>query len=184
LQDLSLHVLDIVENSITAGANKVKITVSENNKDDKLILEIQDNGTGINKEKLANVTDPFYTTKESKNIGLGLAMLAQAAKQSNGNLEISSRKGQGTIITATFMYSHIDRKPIGNMTETLITLIMSKGMDIDLIYEHHKNDRNFIFDTEEIKKELRDVPINDPEVIEFLKENLTQHFKELQKEQK
>ncbi len=127
MQDLSLHVLDIVENSIAAGAKNIKITISENIEKDVLTLTIQDNGQGIDKKTLDKVIDPFYSTKKIRRIGLGLSMLAQATKEANGNFHIKSKKGKGTTITATFVHSHIDRKPVGDMTETLITLIAAQG---------------------------------------------------------
>ena len=180
MQDLSLHVLDIVENSIAAGAGNIKIIIDENIKKDVLTLEIQDDGAGIDTENLTKVLDPFYTTKKVRRIGLGLSMLAQAAKEANGTFHINSQKGKGTTVTATFVYSHIDRKPIGDMTETLITLIAAKGVDVDFIYEHHRNGHGFIFDTKTIGNELKDLPLNNPEVINYLRNTLIEEFEKIE----
>ena len=181
MQDLSLHVLDIVENSIAAGAGNIKIIIDENIKKDVLTLEIQDDGAGIDTESLTKVLDPFYTTKEvRKGIGLGLSMLAQATKEADGSFNIESQKGKGTAIIATFIYSHIDRKPIGNMVDTLISLVVAKGADVDFIYEHHRNGHGFIFDTRTIKNELKDLPLNDPEVIIYLRNTLIEEFEKIE----
>lgn len=179
MQDLSLHVLDIVENSIAAGAKNIKITINENIGKDTLTLKIQDNGAGMDKKTLTKALDPFYSTKTVRRIGLGLSMLAQATKEAKGNFQIKSKTGKGTTITATFMYSHIDRKPLGDMTETLITLIAAQGLNVDFIYEHHKNDHGFIFNTATIKKDLKDIPLNNIEVIDYLREKLKEEFKKL-----
>ncbi len=179
MRDLSLHVLDIVENSIAAGAKNIKIIINENIEKDVLTLTIQDNGKGIDKKTLDKVIDPFYSTKKIRRIGLGLSMLAQATKEADGSFNIESQKGKGTAITATFVYSHIDRKPIGDMAETLITLVATQGLNVDFIYEHHKNSHGFIFDTKSIKQELKDLPLNDPEVINHLRRNLNEELEKL-----
>lgn len=180
MQDLSLHVLDIVENSIAAGAGNIKIIIDENIKEDVLTLKIQDDGAGIDTESLTKVLDPFYSTKKIRRIGLGLSMLAQATKEADGSFNIESQKGKGTAIIATFVYSHIDRKPIGNMVDTLISLVVAKGMDVDFIYEHHRNSHGFIFDTRTIKNELKDLPLNDPEVITYLRKTLIEEFEKIE----
>lgn len=170
MQDLSLHVLNIAENSITAGATRVEITINEDINKDILELKIKDNGKGMDKEVLPKLMDPFYTTRTERNVGLGLPLLAQAARQSDGDIDIKSRKGRGTTITATFSYLHIDRKPIGNMPETIVQLIAARGENIDFIYKHFKNNQGFSFDTRDIKKKLPDIAINVPDVLSLLRE--------------
>lgn len=172
MQDLSLHILDIVENSITAGATLVKVAISENMKSDSLVIRIEDNGCGMDKERLKKALDPFYTTSKSRRVGLGLSMFAQATKEAGGDFKIKSRIGKGTIVTATFSYAHIDRKPIGNMVETLIALIATNGLNVDFYYKHKKNGRSYVFDTRQFKKELDGVTINHPEVLNFLKKEI------------
>ncbi|MGB3339992.1 MAG: ATP-binding protein [bacterium] len=179
MQDLSLHVLDIVENSITAGAKNIKIIINENTGKDKLTLKIQDNGMGMDTKTMTKALDPFFSTKKTRRIGLGLSMLSQAAKEANGDFLITSKKGKGTTITATFMRSHIDRKPIGDMAETLITLVATQGLNVDFLYEHRKNNHGFVFDTKMIKEELKDIPLNNSEVINHLRKNLKEEFKKL-----
>lgn len=179
MEDLSLHILDIVENSINAGATKIEIMLNEDTNQNILTLKIKDNGKGMDKETIEKVLDPFYTTKNVRRIGLGLPMLAQAAKEAEGAIDIKSKKGKGTTIIAKFVHNHIDRKPFGNMTETIINLIGSRGLDIDIIYQHCKNENCFIFDSIEIKKELQDIPINNPGVLSFLKKEIEKGLKEI-----
>ena len=150
MEDLSLHILDVVENSIEANASRIEIKIIEEKSKDLLVIEIKDNGRGMNRETINKVLDPFYTTRTTRSVGLGLSLLAQAARESNGNFEINSRLGEGTEIMATFQYSHIDRKPIGDMNDTLVTLIISHP-EINFIYEHQDDEGNFILDSNEIK---------------------------------
>ena len=149
MEDLSLHILDVVENSIEANASKIEIKIAEKIKEDLLIIEIKDNGRGMNEETMQKVLDPFYTTRTTRRVGMGLSLLAQAAKESNGDFEINSKAGEGTKIKAVFQYSHIDRKPIGDIKNTLITLMVSHP-EINFIYEHQDNDESFILDSNEI----------------------------------
>ena len=179
MQDLSLHILDIVENSIAAGAKNIRIIVHENLSKDTLTLKIQDNGMGMDKKTVNKALDPFFSTKKTRRIGLGLSMLSQAAKEAEGDFHIISKKGKGTTITATFIHSHIDRKPFGDMVETLITLIATQGLKVDFLYEHRKNNHGFVFDTKSIKKELKDIPLNNMEVINYLRDNLKKEFRKL-----
>jgi len=172
MQDLSLHILDIVENSIAAGATKIEINIDENIKKNRLVLAIKDNGKGMDKKTLTMVLDPFYTTKKTRRIGLGLSMLAQATKEAEGKFDIKSEKKKGTAVTAQFVHNHIDRKPIGNMTETITDLIATNGSEIDFIYKHRKNRKVLVFDTRTLKKELKDISITDPEILSYLKKEI------------
>jgi len=171
MQDLSLHILDVVENSIAAKASKVEIRVEEDPERDQMILEIEDNGEGIPVHLLEKVIDPFYTTRTTRRVGLGLSLLRQAAQQCDGNLEICSREGEGTLVRAVFRYNHIDRKPLGDITSTLVTLIVGNPT-VEFRYVHIRSDEVFALDTMELKRELEDVPIDHPKVIQFIKDEL------------
>ena len=149
MEDLSLHILDVVENSIEANASRIEIKIIEMKSKDLLAVEIKDNGRGMKKETVDRVLDPFYTTRTTRRVGMGLSLLAQAAKESNGDFEIYSKVGVGTEVKATFQYSHIDRKPIGDMKNTLITLIVSHP-EINFIYEHKDEEEKYILDSNEI----------------------------------
>jgi len=151
MEDLSLHILDIVENSITAHAKKIEIKIIEEKKKDLLTIEIIDDGKGMDEETLKNALDPFFTTGNTRKVGLGLSLLAQSAEESGGSIEIESKPGQETKVKATFGYSHIDRKPLGDVHESLKVLIAANP-DINFIYEYQKDDVSYHLDTKGIKK--------------------------------
>ena len=153
MEDLSLHVLDIAENSIRAKASRIEIKVVEDIKRDVLMIEIKDNGQGMDEKSIKRVIDPFFTTRTTRKVGLGLPLLSQAARESGGDFEIESKVGRGTRVKATFGYSHIDRKPLGNMEATLTTLIAGNP-DIDFIYKHKKDDLEYRLDTKEIRARI------------------------------
>ncbi|MDP3259901.1 MAG: ATP-binding protein [Thermodesulfovibrionales bacterium] len=176
MEDLSLHILDIVENSIAAGANRVEIRVIEDTRKDILSVEIRDNGKGMSEEVLENAVDPFYTTRTTRRVGLGLSLLSQSAKEAEGEMTIKSKEDEGTTIYAYFKHSHIDRKPIGNMAETLIVLIAGNP-DIDFLYEHRLNNRAYSINTKDIREELGDVPLSSPGVIEVIRKDIRNGLK-------
>jgi hypothetical protein len=184
LQDLSLHILDISENSIEAGATKINIMINEDTKGNKLMLKIEDNGSGLDEETRQKILDPFYTTKKDKEAGLGISLLAQSAQEADGDLEINSQNGKGTTVTAQFVYDHLDRKPLGNMADTIIALLTGRGADIDIVYEHNKDGDGFTLDTRDIKEELQEVPIDNPEVLNLLMETINNGLKDLENENK
>ena len=123
MQDLSLHILDIAQNAIRAGGDRIAIEIVEDQKQNKLVVCIEDNGVGMDDETIKKAMDPFFTTKNGKKFGLGLSLLAQAAQQADGTFEVDSKEGVGTKVTAVFVLDHPDTKPMGNMIETMTTLI-------------------------------------------------------------
>lgn len=149
MEDLSLHILDIVENSIEAKATKIFIGIDQNIKNNLLVIEIKDNGQGMNKETLKKAVDPFYSTRRTRKVGLGLALLNQATRECGGTFEIKSEIKKGTLIRATFQNSHIDRKPLGDLKTTLMTLIATHP-EINFIVDFKNGETKFCFDTEEI----------------------------------
>ncbi|MCD6310024.1 MAG: ATP-binding protein [Candidatus Eremiobacteraeota bacterium] len=146
MEDLSLHILDIVENSINARAKNVEIKVEENVENDLLTIEITDDGKGMSKEMQEKALDPFFTTRTTRNVGLGLPLFAQAARTSGGDIKIEARPGGGTKIKATFGYSNIDRQPLGDINDTLKVLIVSHP-EINFIYKYKKGNENYFLDT-------------------------------------
>jgi len=179
MQDLSLHILDITENSIAAGATVIEITVNEDSRENLLTVTIQDNGSGLEEKNLKKVIDPFYTTKESKRVGLGVSMLAHATREANGTFDVQSKKGEGTKITATFVYDHIDRRPLGNIVDTIISLIATAGSRFDLVYKHCKNRKSFVLDTKEIRQDLDSVSLSNPEVLNRLRKEIAEALEEM-----
>lgn len=178
MQDLSLHILDIVENAIASQASQVAIRITEDLEKDQMIVEIEDDGEGIPADLLNKVADPFFTTRATRKVGLGLSLLQQAARACEGDLQIESRQGKGTVVRAAFRYDHIDRKPLGDMASTLVTLVVGNPQ-MDFQYIHRKGDKTFRFDTLEIKGELADVPIDHPKVIQFIRDEVTRGVGEL-----
>lgn len=177
MKDLSLHILDVAENSINAGADRIGISIIEDIKKNLLIIGISDNGKGMDDEMLKNVRDPFFTTRTTRRVGLGIPLLAQTARESSGDLDIKTEKGKGTTITARFQYDHIDRKPLGDIVNTLIVLIAG-NIEIDFLYKHERNGSTYELDTAEIREKLENVPINDPMVINFIKDDISKWLNE------
>jgi anti-sigma regulatory factor (Ser/Thr protein kinase) len=171
MEDLSLHILDVVENSITAGAKTVRIQIREDTKKNRLTIRIVDNGRGMDKDMLKKAVDPFFTTKDKRRIGLGLSLLGQAAQQSMGGLSITSKKSKGTSISARFQYDHIDRKPLGNIEQTMVVLIAGNP-EINFVYEHKRNSHAYRIDIRKLRKSLTDIPINHPKVIKYIKDDI------------
>ena len=138
MEDISLHILDVVENSIRAGATQVTVRLTENRSEDLLTLEIGDDGEGMDDATRRQCLDPFFTTKEGKSVGLGLPFLAQSAEETGGTLVVASMKGKGTKIVATYQLSHIDRKPLGDLDGT-IRCLKETHPEINLFYEFESN---------------------------------------------
>jgi hypothetical protein len=176
--ELSLHILDIVENSTRAGAKTVYITIIEDTVTNILSMEIRDDGMGMTEETIQKVKDPFFTTKTVRNVGLGLPMLTQAAERTEGRLIIESKRGEGTRVAADFKLHHIDRQPLGDISGTLVTLIAGNH-DVDFIYTHHHDGRKYILDTRDIKNEIEDIPINHVDVLNFIRTHIVEGLKEI-----
>ncbi|MDZ7833663.1 MAG: ATP-binding protein [Desulfobacterales bacterium] len=171
MKELSLHILDVAENGISAGADQVAIEVIEDRRQNRLTLVIADNGRGIPMDQVDRAIDPFYTSRTTRRVGMGLSLLNAAARQCDGHMWIDSDAGKGTRITAEFVYDHIDRAPVGDMAATMISLIMgSPGIDFE--YRHEVDGREFVLNTREVKSALDGRQINDPEVFQYIMETL------------
>lgn len=137
MEDISLHVLDIAENSIRANARNVNITITENKKDNLLTLTIEDDGKGMDDKTKTYAVNPFFTTKKGKKVGLGLAFLSHSAEEAGGTMKVESEPAKGTKITATFKLGHIDRRPFGNLNETIKCLKITHP-EINIAFDHVK----------------------------------------------
>lgn len=166
-----MHILDIAENSIDAHAKRIEIRLEEDRQKDLLMLEIIDDGKGMDEEMVRRAQDPFMTTRKTRRVGLGLPLLAEAAKAANGGLSIESEVDRGTRVRATFQLSHIDTKPLGDIAQTIITLIMGHP-EIDIHYQHQVDRSLYSLDTKKIKSLFYGIPITSPEVINFISTNL------------
>lgn len=171
LRELSLHILDLVENSINASATRVCIRVTEDTSSDELSLQVVDNGRGMDPDLATRAADPFVTTRTTRHVGLGLPFLKQAAEMCNGTFTIDSTPGTGTTVTATFQLSHIDRMPLGDIAGTLLTLIIGYPQ-VDFEYSHVVNGKASQIDTRSIRAELGDVSLSEPEVIAYLRSQI------------
>jgi len=171
LEDLSLHILDIVENAISAKAKRIEILVIEEPKEDQFVIEIKDDGIGMDEEVSRKAIDPFFTTRTSRRVGLGLSLMAQAAQEAGGMFRIESELGKGTKVTATFQYHHIDRKPLGSMVETMTTLLLGNSK-LDISYAHRKEGKSYVLKSQVLKERFKDRSLTDPEVIQWLRKHL------------
>lgn len=189
MQDISLHLLDILENSIRAEAKSIDVYLELNKKTDRLKIKVIDDGHGMDKEMLFNSQDPFFTTKKDrvKKVGLGIPLFKQNALHCAGSFEITSGIGDGTSITAEFRLSHIDRMPLGNIGDTILTSIVGHPeTDLSLkmkVVAEKGTAGEFTFNTREIKKELEEVPIHHPDVVSFVKSHLTEEITNLYREE-
>ena len=138
MEDLSLHILDVLENSIAAEARHLRVVIEEDTRGDRLLLEIADDGKGMDEEMRSRVLDPFFTTRTTRRVGLGLPLLGQAAEQAGGSIEVISAPGEGTTVRAEFQLSHPDRKPLGDLGATLGAILAGRP-DVELRFEYRRD---------------------------------------------
>ena len=167
MRELALHILDIAENSIAAGASQVAICIRKDTRNDELIITVKDNGQGMDDELIAKVMDPFITSRTTRKVGLGIPLLKQAADACNGELTIESQPGKGTLLTAKFQECHIDRMPIGNLADTFLTLLLGTP-EVNWVLDYQINDEVYHFDDTEVKEVLDGMSLTDYRVIEYL----------------
>lgn len=175
MKDLSMHIMDIAQNSLSAKATLIGISIVEENADDRYVIEITDNGTGMTEEYSKKVLDPFVTSRTTRRIGLGLPLLKQSAERTGGTLTVVSQLNHGTTVTAEFSLSHPDRQPIGDIAGTMALLIAANPV-VDFTYKHTTLRGHYAFDTREVKQELDGVPIQEPSVIKFIKEMIHENL--------
>lgn len=178
MQELSLNVLDIAQNSVRAKATLVTISMDEDTKEKTLTISIADNGCGMTKEQVAHAMDPFFTTRTTRKVGLGISFFKLTAEATGGDFSIESELGKGTTTTASYHTGHIDMMPVGDMASTMVSLI-SMNPEMDFVFRHTLDGKTFTLDTRELKAVLEDVPINSPEVVLFIRDSLTEGEQEL-----
>ena len=167
-EDLSLHILDIAENSVNALATVIDIIIEKDTDADTLSIEVADNGRGMDREFLERIEDPFVTTRTTRRVGLGIPIFAQAARATGGDFDIESKPGEGTRVKATFGLSHIDRQPMGDLAATLLSLMIGSP-EIDFRYRQRSDSEEFALSSGELREALEDVPLSSPEVVSYLK---------------
>ena len=179
MKELSLNILDIAQNSVTARSTLIRIDLVETA--DTLRITISDNGCGMSKEMVETVKSPFTTSRTTRKVGLGIPLFKMASEQTGGNLTISSKSEKdfpddhGTVTSALFYKNHLDYTPLGDIINTIVTLIQGMG-EIDLVFTHKSDSLDVLLDTREIRETLGgEIPLSTPDVLvwinEFLKEN-------------
>jgi anti-sigma regulatory factor (Ser/Thr protein kinase) len=173
MREIALHLLDIAENSVAAQGRNICIAVHEDLKNDRLWACVEDDGRGMDAETVQRVLDPFYTTRTTRKVGLGIPLLKLAAEQSAGGLTLTSEQGKGTRLEVTFRHSHIDRMPLGDLAATFLAMLVSHP-DIHWIFNYRVTQADgqsdeFAFDDVELKAELGDLPMTEPEVLSFVR---------------
>ncbi len=185
MREISLHILDILQNSVEAGASHIELSIVEDLAVDTLTITVTDDGRGMDAATVQKLTDPFYTTRKTRHVGLGVPLLASAAEHCDGRLVVESEPGIGTTVTATFRHSHIDRAPLGNMVDTLLAFVLAEPkppqQPIELSYRHCVDGRAFELDTAAIRRELAGVPFSHPGVRHWLHEYIAEGEIELYK---
>lgn len=174
LPEISLNVLDIAQNSIKAEASLVSIKIQIHTTTGTMALRIEDNGCGMDEEQQKSVTDPFFTSRTTRKVGLGVPFLKQSAECTGGTFSIQSQKGQGTKLTAEYHIGHIDFMPLGDITATIYSLIIMND-NIDFVFEYEVDERGFVLDTRQIREIAGDAPLNSLEISTFIKEYLEEN---------
>ena len=178
MRELSLNVLDIAQNSVSADASLIEIELTEDTKNHDLLIGIYDNGKGMTPEQVENVRDPFFTTRTTRKVGMGIPLFKFAAEMTGGRLEIDSEVGVGTRVRAYFKTDHLDFTPIGDMTSTIMTLI-TMNLHIDFLYRRKLDSKEFVVDTRQLKEILGDVPLNEPSIVSWIQQYINENTKQL-----
>jgi signal transduction histidine kinase len=178
MTDLSLHLLDIIQNSLTAGASCVTVGVRAEKEKNLLTLRVEDNGRGMTEETVSRVSDPFYTTRTTRKAGLGIPLFKASAEMAGGLFHIESEPGAGTSVSASYEISNIDRKPLGSVADTVTMCIMGHPeIEFHLILEN--DEESYVFRTEDVRAQIGEVPLNDPVIIAYLREMIEEQSRNL-----
>jgi len=170
-------VKELLENSLDAGADTIEIEIREGGTN---LIRVKDNGKGMDRQTLENVTNPFFTSRTTRKVGLGIPLFKMAAQQTGGSFEISSAVGEGTVVKAVFDTSNIDCTPLGDVWDT-VAILIQMNEDIDFVYTASRDGENFVCDTRQLKEIMEGAPLSDPMVVrwikEFIEENQFEIFK-------
>lgn len=181
MKELSLSILDIAENGLKAKAELVSITITET--EDTLIIQISDDGVGMSDETLKSVIDPFYTTRTTRKVGMGIPLFRLATEQTGGDFSIKSNhinnypEDHGTVVTALFNKNHIDFTPLGDVISTITTLIQGHPT-VDFLFKHTNNINEVSLDTREIRAVLDGIPLDTYEILIWIRDNLAEQYAE------
>ena len=181
MKNIALHILDLVQNSARAKASKVNISVKEDVDNDSYLLSIEDDGKGMDEKELQKAIDPFYTSRTTRKVGLGLPLILMNAERTGGNMTITSSPGKGTSLVATFVMSHPDRLPLGEIDDVLV--ILAAGLpSLRLVYEHTTKFGHYLFDTEAIREIIGNFQDSNQEIRKFLKEMILENLQAIKAE--
>ncbi len=173
MKELSLNILDVTKNSVTAGASRIDLSLTEDS-EGRLTIEIADNGRGMSPEFLAQVTDPFTTTRTTRKVGMGLPLYRLAAEQTGGRLDIRSAVGVGTTVTAVFHRRHMDCPPLGDLAGT-VALLIQGSPEVEFTYRHTTPRGTAELSTREMREVLgEDVSLAEPEVYAWMRGYLSE----------
>ncbi|WP_425060592.1 hypothetical protein SCACP_13220 [Sporomusa carbonis] len=178
MREMSLHILDLVQNSIEAGATLVKLEIIEDFATDVLLIRVSDNGRGMDEKLRQLVIDPFITTRTTRRIGLGLPLMDMSSQRCGGYLKVESKPGQGTVVEAKYRHSHLDRPPMGNLVETIKTILVTNPT-LNFLYHHIVNDRSLWISSQELANILDGIPLTHPDILIWLHEYLSDNIANL-----
>ena len=170
MKELSLHLLDIAENSVAAGATELELSIAE--EAGRLTMTVSDNGKGMSPELLAQVQDPFTTTRTTRKVGLGLPLLRLSAEQTGGSLSVTGKPGEGTVTTALFHTDHIDCPPLGDVAGALSVFLQGSPPTMETRFVHRVGEDSFLLDTRELRAVLGDIPLSEPQVVLWIMEHI------------
>ena len=173
-----MHIMDIFQNAISANATVISLDIVEDTPGNFLRLEFTDNGKGMTTEMANQVTDPFFTTRTTRKVGLGLPLLKQNAERTGGWFKLESQQGKGTMVRAQFMLDHLDRPVLGDVPGAIV-LTATANPDIEFNYTHTKDNKKYCFSTPEVTEALGDIPVNDPIVYQYLRELIAENLNKI-----
>ena len=182
MNELSLHILDICQNSIKANASLIQIEILEDTIHNLFEIVIRDNGSGMDEKTLSEVADPFFTTRTTRKVGMGVSLFKMAAEMANGTFEIQSQLNKGTSVIAKFQHNHIDRAPLGSIEDTIGILVLNEA-EIDIYYKHKFDQNTYVFDTREVRKVLDGIPFTNYDIIMWIKNNIKEGILDIHKEE-
>lgn len=180
MPEISLNILDVAQNSVTAGATITTIDITVDTTKDLLSVSISDDGCGMSEETVKQVSDPFYTTRTTRKVGLGIPFLKMAAEITGGSFSIKSSQApedHGTTTTAHFIYSSIDRMPLGDIAGTMTSLI-GPNPELEFVLNFTCGDKSFVMDTRQFKEILGDIPLSEPQVLSYIQDYIEENMKE------
>ena len=178
MPEISLNILDIAQNSVTAGSRLTEIVISIDTAADSLEVIVNDNGSGMTQEQASRVVDPFFTTRTTRKVGLGIPFIKMAAEFTGGECHMESAPGEGARIRAVFGLTHIDRMPLGDVAETMTSLI-GPNPDLDFVLRYCVDGNDFTMDTREIRQVLEGIPLSEPEVLRFIADLINENMDSL-----